>query len=307
MLPNLASLSLATGVRVPASERWGDDPLTLEPWKKGKGKYGWLLKTYHEGKDGEPGKFKHERYLYNIEKLARWLLQNPTSPTTRQRADKQDMEDCIAEANRLRKLEGKVSLQEEMAGKDVQAEEDGQAEYLGVERAVWEDVERAAWEMIWDQRLDGERGQVLQNGSLMDDATVEMLEGWLSRFDHIDAKLFVAEVQNIFDAARADRRLADPRTIRALVESLEELTVSIIDPDEIMELATRPRSMPRTAWEFDMLELINLRNGGLDLLEDDASREQTKTWFRYMRMLLEVWASFIREADELASQLYLAL
>ena len=289
MLPNLSSLSLATGVRVPASERWGDDPLTLEPWKKGKGKYGWLLKTYHEGKDGEPGKFKHERYLYNIEKLARWLLQNPTSPMTRQPADKQDMEDCIAEANRLRKLASEVSLQEEMAG------EDAQVEYL--------DVEREAWEMLWDQRLAGERSQVWQNESLIDDATVEMLEGWLGMFDHLDARLFVIEVQNIFDAARADRRLADPRTIRALVESLEELTVSIIDPDEIMELATRPRSRPRTAWEFDMLQLINLRNGGLDLLEG-ASREQTKTWFSHMRMLLEVWASFIREADELASQLY---
>lgn len=297
MLPNLASLSLATGVRVPASERWGEDPLTLEPWKKGKDKYGWLLKTYHEGKDGEPGKFKHERYLYNIEKLARWLLQNPTSPMTRQPADKQDMEDCIAEANRLRELASEVSLQEEMAGKDVQAEEDAQAESL--------DVERAAWEMLWHQRLDGERSQVLQNGSLIDDATVEMLEGWLGRFDHIDARLFVAEVQNIFDAARyGPGRLADPLTIRALVESLEELTVSIIEPDEIMELATRPKSMPKTAWEFDMLQLIDLRNDGLDLLEDDASREQTKMWFRHMRMLLEVWASFIREADELASQLY---
>ena len=287
MLPNLSSLSLATGVRVPASERWGNDPVTLEPWKRGQ--YGWLLKTYHEGKDGEPSKFKHERYLYDIEKLARWLLQNPTSPMTRQPADKQDMEDCIAEANRLRKLASEVSLQEEMAG------EDAQVEYL--------DVEREAWEMLWDQRLAGERSQVWQNESLIDDATVEMLEGWLGMFDHLDARLFVIEVQNIFDAARADRRLADPRTIRALVESLEELTVSIIDPDEIMELATRPRSRPRTAWEFDMLQLINLRNGGLDLLEG-ASREQTKTWFSHMRMLLEVWASFIREADELASQLY---
>ena len=120
MLPNLSSLSLATGVLVPASERWGHDPVTLEPWKKGQ--YGWLLKTYHKGKDGEPGKFKHERYLYNIEKLARWLLQNPTSPMTRQRADEQDMEDCIAEANRLRKLAGEVSLQEEMARGGAQAE-----------------------------------------------------------------------------------------------------------------------------------------------------------------------------------------
>jgi len=306
MLPNLASLSLATGrlqnarawvaVRRFKKEEPNTDPITLNDWRawkreEGDGpvpKYGWIL----EVDKGDGKRTPEPQYLYDVEELAKHLINGGVSPLSRLPAHKKDMEECIDKANELRANRDPPlpPLQSRMA------EKDAQQEYL--------DVERAAWEMIWERRLAGERSQVLQNGSLIDDATVEMLEGWLGMFDHLDARLFVAEVQSIFDVARADRRLTDPRTIRALVESLEELTVSIIEPDEIMELATRPRSMPTTAWEFDMLQLINLRNGGLDLLEDDASREQTKMWFRHMRMLLVVWARYIREADELASQLY---
>jgi len=118
MLPNLSSLSLATG-RLQNANAWlfvqrlkknepSRDPITTEDWRadvrkeEGDGpapKYGWILEV--DAGDGkrtpEPG------YLYDVEALAQHLLNGGTSPLSRLPAHDDDKKACIDKANAIRR------------------------------------------------------------------------------------------------------------------------------------------------------------------------------------------------------------
>ena len=161
MFPNLSSLP-ATGDKR-NRRRWlqiqrrrdpdrepNPDPITLEEWpgekrdaKDGPApKTGWVLRVLDENYNY----VFEDQHLYNIDALARHLISNGFSPTTRRRVTHDEMKRCVEAANELRaQMRPPLAPLEIPSWRDYR--EGGNPSYNERQQAEREEAE---WEAEWD-------------------------------------------------------------------------------------------------------------------------------------------------------------